>query len=55
MKFNTKFYVGLAAAMLTAGAVFVGANSSVPPPIIAGIVGAIAWLASWSNGRNNTP
>ena len=50
---DTKFCVGLAAAMLTGGLTYLGANSTIPPTVVAGAVAIVAWMASWINARNN--
>jgi len=54
MKFDKKLLIGAVAAALTAGVTFIGANTAIPAAIISGVVAAIAWLAAWLNGKDNT-
>ena len=55
MKVDKKLIIGAAAAGLTAVATYLGSHlNTIPAEIITGIVAAIAWLAAWLNGRDNT-
>lgn len=54
MKFDKKLIIGAIAAALTAGISFLGVSLGWPEALTAGLVGAVAWLAAWLNGRNNT-
>lgn len=50
-----KLIIGAVAAGLTAAITYLGSNlPTVPEVVVAGAVGAIAWLAAWLNGRDNS-
>ena len=54
MKFDSKLIIGAIATGLSAIVVYIGTQLNIQVEIVTGAVAAIAAIATWLNGRNNS-